>query len=157
MVGVGHKPETEREALASAWLRMSPETLERLMEGSVPKGDAAAVARIAGIMAAKRTPELIPLCHPLSLSGVDLEVRCHPPRQVEVRARVSTRGRTGVEMEALTAVSVAALALYDMLKGLEKGIEIGPIRLEEKRGGRGGEWIAPGSGEGRDPEAAKGS
>jgi len=157
MVGVGHKPETEREALASAWLTMKPQTLARLLDGSVPKGDAAAVARVAGIMAAKRTSELIPLCHPLSLSGVDLEVHRHPPRRVEIRARVRTHGRTGVEMEALTAVSVAALALYDMLKGLEKGIEIGPIRLEEKRGGRGGEWIADPLGEGPDPAPAKGA
>lgn len=157
MVGVGHKPETEREALASAWLTLRPETLACLMEGSVPKGDAAAVARVAGIMAAKRTWELIPLCHPLALSGVDLEVCFHPPRRVEIRARVGTHARTGVEMEALTAVSVAALALYDMLKGLEKGIEIGPIRLEKKRGGQGGEWSAAPVGEGPDPAPAKGT
>ena len=144
MVGVGDKDETLREARASCRVRMQPGTLERLLEGSVPKGDAGAVARIAGIMAAKRTSELIPLCHPLALTGVEVEVVPCPPGEVEILTRVTTRGRTGVEMEALTAASVAALALYDMLKALEKGIEIGPLRLLEKRGGKSGDWRAEG-------------
>lgn len=143
MVEVGEKAETVREACAAATVRMLPATLERLLLGTVPKGDAAAVARIAGIMGAKRTSELIPLCHPLALTGVDVEVVPQPPDRVEITARVRTRGRTGVEMEALTAVSVAALALYDMLKAVEKGIEIGPVRLLEKRGGKSGDWHAP--------------
>ena len=143
MVEVGEKAETLREAVAAATVRMRPETLECLVAGSVPKGDAGAVARLAGIMGAKRTADLIPLCHPLALTGVDVALVPRPPDRVEITARVRTRGRTGVEMEALTAVSVAALALYDMLKALEKGIEIGPIRLVEKRGGKSGDWTAP--------------
>lgn len=142
MVDVGGKDETERVARAVAVVRMLPSTLEALLDGRVPKGDAGAVARLAGIMAAKKTADLIPLCHPLSLSGVDVQVDPAGPDWVEITATVRTRGRTGVEMEALTAVSVAALALYDMLKGIEKGIEIGPIRLLEKRGGRSGHWLA---------------
>lgn len=144
MVDVGAKDETERVARAVAVVRMQPSTLAALLEGRVPKGDAGAVARLAGIMAAKKTSELIPLCHPLFLTGVDVEVAPSGPDAVEVTATVRTRGRTGVEMEALTAVSVAALALYDMLKALEKGIEIGPIRLLEKSGGRSGHWVAGG-------------
>lgn len=143
MVEVGEKAETLREAVAAATVRMRSETLDRLLAGSVPKGDAGAVARLAGIMGAKRTADLIPLCHPLALTGVDVALVPQPPDRVEITARVRTRGRTGVEMEALTAVSVAALALYDMLKALEKGIEIGPIRLVEKRGGKSGDWTAP--------------
>lgn len=142
MVDVGGKDETERVARAMAVVRMLPSTLAALLDGRVPKGDAGAVARLAGIMAAKKTADLIPLCHPLSLSGVDVLVEPAGPDWVEITATVRTRGRTGVEMEALTAVSVAALALYDMLKGIEKGIEIGPIRLLEKRGGRSGHWLA---------------
>lgn len=143
MVDVGAKGETGREARAAATVRMRPETLAALLEGRVPKGDAGAVARLAGIMAAKRTSELIPLCHPLALTGVEVEVHPAGPDSVEITATVRTRGRTGVEMEALTAVSVAALALYDMLKALEKGIVIGPVRLLEKSGGRSGHWVAP--------------
>jgi cyclic pyranopterin phosphate synthase len=144
MVEVGAKAESERLARARATVRMSPATLERVLAGQVPKGDALAVARIAGIMAAKRTWELIPLCHPLALTGVEVDLRASGPGTVEIEACVRCRGPTGVEMEALTAVSVAALALYDMLKALEKGIEIGPVRLVEKRGGRSGTWTAPG-------------
>ncbi|HXE72806.1 MAG TPA: cyclic pyranopterin monophosphate synthase MoaC [Candidatus Nitrosotenuis sp.] len=144
MVEVGAKAESERLARARATVRMSPATLERVLAGQVPKGDALAVARIAGIMAAKRTWELIPLCHPLALTGVEVDLRASGPGTVEIEACVRCRGPTGVEMEALTAVSVAALALYDMLKALEKGIEIGPVRLMEKRGGRSGTWTAPG-------------
>ena len=140
MVDVGAKQVTRREAVAEGWLTTSEEALQRFREGSLDKGDAAAVARVAGIQAAKRTPELIPLCHPLRLSKVEIEVVAHPPDRIEVRARVACDERTGVEMEALTAASVACLTLYDMLKSLDKGVEIGPLRLLEKHGGRSGSW-----------------
>ena len=140
MVDVSGKPETAREARAQGWLKVAPEALQRFQAGTLDKGDAAAVARVAGIQAAKRTSELIPLCHPLRLSGVEVEVRVHPPDRLEVVAGVRCTERTGVEMEALTAVSVACLTLYDMLKSLDKGIQIGPISLVEKSGGRSGDW-----------------
>lgn len=140
MVEVGDKEPTEREARAEAVVRMAPATLEALRGGEVPKGDALAVARIAGIMGAKRTPELIPLCHPVALTGVAVDLQVEPPDRVRVEAVARTRGRTGVEMEALTAAALAALALYDMLKGLDRAVEIGPVRLLEKRGGRSGHW-----------------
>lgn len=140
MVDVSAKSETQRSARARGWLTVDPEALRRFQEGSLDKGDAAAVARVAGIQAAKRTSELIPLCHPLRLSGVEVEVRCHAPDRLEVLATVRCTERTGVEMEALTAVSVACLALYDMLKSLDKGIEIGPIQLVQKTGGKSGDW-----------------
>ncbi len=137
MVEVGSKPETLREARAAATLRMAPATLARL--GDAPKGDVLACARLAGIMAAKKTSELIPLCHPLALTGCDVRFEVAEGR-LEIEASVRCTGRTGVEMEALTAVSIAALTVYDMLKALEKGIEIGPIRLLEKTGGKSGTW-----------------
>lgn len=140
MVDVSAKPETLRQARARGVLRISPEALKRFQEGTLDKGDAAAVARVAGIQAAKRTSELIPLCHPLRLSGVEVMVAAHPPDRLEVEAVVRCTERTGVEMEALTAVSVACLSLYDMLKSLDRGIEIGPLYLLEKSGGRSGTW-----------------
>lgn len=141
MVDVSGKSETVREARAQGWIKVEPEALLRFQAGSLDKGDAAAVARVAAIQAAKRTSELIPLCHPLRLSGVEVEVRVHPPNRLEVQAVVRCTERTGVEMEAMTAVSVACLTLYDMLKSLDRGMEIGPICLLEKSGGRSGKWM----------------
>ncbi len=139
MVEVGEKPETMRRAVAEAYVRLSPEVRHSLVEGTLPKGDALAAVRLAGIMAAKRTSELIPLCHPLPLSGI--EVKIVPSGEgMAITAAIRTTGRTGVEMEAMVAVSVAALALYDMVKGLDRGAVIGPIRLLEKTGGKSGEW-----------------
>ncbi len=139
MVEVGDKPETVRRAVAEARLALSPLARRSVGEGTVPKGDVGAVARLAGIMAAKRTSDLIPLCHPLPLSGV--EVKVDPCEEgMVVTAEVTTTARTGVEMEAMLAVSVAALAIYDMVKGLDRGVVIGPVRLLTKTGGRSGEW-----------------
>ncbi len=151
MVDVGAKAETEREAVAAGRVTMRPETLRRLREGNLPKGDVLGTARVAGIMAAKRTPELIPLCHPLLLTSVGVEFAFdEAAHAVEIRATVRCRGQTGVEMEALTAASVAALTIYDMAKAVERGMVIGDIRLLEKRGGKSGEWRAD-TGEGMDP------
>jgi cyclic pyranopterin monophosphate synthase len=143
MVDVSQKEITSREAVAQGEVRMSSPTLAAIRDGDVPKGDVLAAARIAGIMAAKRTPELIPLCHTLLLSkvAVDFEID-EAESRVVITATVRCKGQTGVEMEALTAVSVAALTIYDMAKALEKGMIIGPIRLLEKRGGKSGEWKA---------------
>ena len=135
MVDVGDKPETQRTATASGKLRMGPETRARVLSGDVPKGNVVEVARIAGIQAAKRTAELIPLCHPLPLSHVDVQVETHDDG-LRVSASASCTGQTGVEMEALTAASVALLTLYDMCKALERGMEITDVRLESKSGGR---------------------
>ena len=141
MVDVGDKSVSRRRAVAEAVILMSDETLDRLFEGDLPKGDALGVARVAGIMAAKRTSELIPLCHPLSLSAVSVELtRIDGGARVE--SEVRTSDRTGVEMEALTAASVAALTIYDMIKGVERGAQIGAIRLLEKSGGKTGDWSA---------------
>lgn len=141
MVDVGGKPATAREATAEAEVRLGQAAWKALVEGSAPKGDVFAVVRLAGIQAAKRTPDLIPLCHPLSLHKVEVRLDLDPARRIaKIHASVRCEGKTGVEMEAMTAVSVAALALYDMLKGIEKGIEIGPIRLLEKKGGKSGIW-----------------
>ena len=139
MVDVGSKPATDRVAEAEVIVRLTPETTELLFRGSLPKGDALAVARIAGIQAAKRTAELIPLCHPIAVASVDVGVE-EVPEGARILARVSTTAPTGVEMEALTAASVAALALYDMIKSQERGAEIGPLRLLRKSGGRSGTW-----------------
>ncbi len=144
MVDVGAKAETEREAVARGEVRMKPETLRLILAGDLPKGDVLGAARLAGIMAAKRTAELIPLCHPLLLTYVGVE--CIPDEaggRVVVTATVRCRGQTGVEMEALTAVSIACLTIYDMAKAVERGMVIGPIRLLEKRGGKTGEWRGP--------------
>lgn len=140
MVDISAKETSQRQARAQGWLKVSPQALLDFQEGSLNKGDAAAVARVAGIQAAKRTSDLIPLCHPLRLSGVEVEVIAHPPDRIEVLGTVRCTERTGVEMEALTAVSVACLTLYDMLKSLDKFMEIGPILLLEKSGGRSGDW-----------------
>jgi cyclic pyranopterin phosphate synthase len=139
MVDVGSKGDTRRTAVASGRLRMSPATLATVIAGNVPKGGVVEVARIAGIQAAKRTSDLVPMCHPLSLSKVDVEVT-ETADGLRVRAEVATTGPTGVEMEALTAATVALLTLYDMCKALEKDMVIDAVRLEEKTGGRSGDW-----------------
>ncbi len=143
MVDVTGKPVTSREAVASGQVKMTAETLAIIVEGRAGKGDVLGVARLAGIMAAKRTADLIPLCHPLPLSKVAIDLTADPALPgIRIRATVRTTGQTGVEMEALTAVSVAALTLYDMVKAAEKGMEIGAIRLEMKDGGRSGRYEA---------------
>ncbi len=141
MVDVSGKRETVREAVARAVLRMSPATLRVIRRGDAPKGDVLGVARVAGILAAKRTPQLIPLCHPLRITGVDVTFADDLRRgQLTVEARVRTVDKTGVEMEALTAVAVAALAVYDMIKAVERGVTIARIQLIEKSGGKSGSW-----------------
>jgi cyclic pyranopterin monophosphate synthase len=135
MVDVGEKPVTERRARARATVRMSAETAAAVARGDAPKGDVVATARIAGIQAAKRTAELIPLCHPLPLSFVDVKIAIGEDR-VEIEAEARTSAQTGVEMEAMTAASVTALTVYDMVKGLERGVEIAEVVLLEKSGGR---------------------
>jgi cyclic pyranopterin phosphate synthase len=139
MVDVGSKPDTERVAVARGEVHVSAETLALVREGKAAKGDVLAVARVAGIMAAKKTSELIPLCHPLMLTSVKVEFSFHE-WGIEVEARAKTTGPTGVEMEALTAVSVAALTIYDMLKAVERGITITNIGLVRKEGGKSGVW-----------------
>ena len=141
MVDVGGKAETRRIAVAAGSIRMNAATLAALQGGTVPKGDVLAAARIAGIMAAKKTAELIPLCHPLSLDAVTVEFT-FVDDGVEARAAASLSGRTGVEMEALTAVSIALLTIYDMAKAIDKGMVIHSVRLIEKRGGKSGDWKA---------------
>ncbi len=142
MVDVTPKAETERLAIAAGEVVMKPETLRLIREGNIKKGDVLAVARVAGIMAAKRTHELIPLCHPLLLTKVDVNFRFNEEAsKIEIQALVKTRGQTGVEMEALTAVSVAALTIYDMAKAVEKTMRIENIRLLRKEGGKSGTFI----------------
>ena len=141
MVDVGDKPPTRREAVARGWIRMQAETLDRIRDRQVAKGDVLAVARVAGIMAAKTTGSLIPLCHLLLPVGVELELALNEGQgRVDIEARVATVGPTGAEMEALTAVSVAALTIYDMCKALDRGMVIGDVRLVEKSGGRSGHY-----------------
>ena len=141
MVDVSQKPETTREAVATGRILMRPETLALALGGGGKKGDVRAVAEIAGVMAAKKTAELIPLCHPLALSKIAVEVSETPDGSgLSVAARVKTTGQTGVEMEALTAVSVALLTLYDMLKAADKAMTIEAVRLEEKSGGASGDF-----------------
>ncbi len=143
MVDVGEKPDTERIAIATGEVHMQPETLRLIAEKGVPKGDVLAVAQTAGIMAAKRTPDLIPLCHPILLTKVDVEFRIdEDASRIEITATARSRGKTGVEMEALTAVSVAALTIYDMAKAVEKTMCIGNVHLVYKSGGKSGEWRA---------------
>jgi len=143
MVDVAGKPESERTATARAAVRMSLETLTAARAGDLKKGDLRAVAELAGVMAAKRTAELIPLCHPLPLTQVAVEIEFSEELPgVEIMASVRTVARTGVEMEAMTAVSVAALTVYDMIKGLDRGARITDIRLVEKHGGRSGDYLA---------------
>jgi cyclic pyranopterin phosphate synthase len=141
MVDVGAKAVSDRRAVASAVVRMKPATAALVEAGDAPKGDVVAVARIAGIQAAKRTAELIPLCHPLPLSFVDVAVAIDARAGlVTLTAEARTSGQTGVEMEALTAASVAALTVYDMVKGVERGVTIGEVALLEKSGGKSGDW-----------------
>ena len=141
MVDVSQKPPTAREAVATGQVRMAPETLALALSGGGRKGDVVSVAEIAGVMAAKKTAELIPLCHPLSLSKITVEVGETPDGSgLTATARVATTGPTGVEMEALTAVSVACLTLYDMLKAADRAMTIEAVRLEEKRGGASGDF-----------------
>jgi cyclic pyranopterin monophosphate synthase len=139
MVDVGAKAVTEREAVASGHVALAAATRRAVRGGRLKKGDPLQAARLAGVMAAKRTSDLIPLCHPLVLTGIDVELS-HTPRGIGIRAAVRTLGQTGVEMEALAAVSVAALTVYDMLKAIDKGMVIEDVRLEEKRGGRSGHY-----------------
>ena len=140
MVDVSAKPETGRAATAEAFVKMTATTREAVFSGTLPKGDAVALVRIAAITGAKRTSDLIPLCHPLPLTGITADVE-----QTDAGARIvvsaTTVGRTGVEMEAITGAAVGAVTLYDMIKGVDRGAEIGPIRLLTKRGGASGEWV----------------
>ena len=143
MVDVGAKPETERSATAAGSVHMRPETVRLILDGGVKKGDVLSVAQLAGIMAAKKTPELIPLCHPLALSSVTVDLRVDAARNtVDITATCKLKGRTGVEMEALTAVSVAALTIYDMCKAVDRGMRIGDIRLTHKAGGKSGTYTS---------------
>jgi cyclic pyranopterin phosphate synthase len=142
MVEVGGKAATQRVAVARGEVRMQESTLDRILEGGMVKGDVLAVARIAGIMAAKKTPELIPLCHPLLLTSIAIEFYPHPGEgRIEIEATVKLTGQTGVEMEALTAVSGAALTIYDMCKAVDKAMIVSEIRLMEKHGGKSGSFI----------------
>lgn len=139
MVDVGDKEATRRVAIAEGLVSMSPVLVGRFFDGDLPKGDAAAVARIAGIMGAKKTPDLIPLCHPISLTSVDIDLQ-PAGHGIAITATVTTTSQTGVEMEALTAVSTTALTIYDMVKGVERGVTIESVRLRKKQGGRTGTW-----------------
>jgi cyclic pyranopterin phosphate synthase len=157
MVDVSAKPVTARRAVAEATVSLSPETMSLVIDGGGAKGDVLGVAELAGVMGGKRTSELIPLCHPLPLT--DLQVSITPDRAggvLRIRAEAATTGQTGVEMEAMTAASVAALTVYDMVKGVERGVEIGAVRLLSKSGGKSGDWTRtpsddPTGGDGRRP------
>lgn len=148
MVDVGSKPDTKREAVAEGLILMQPETLQLILDDKLPKGDVLAVARVAGIMGAKKTSELIPMCHPLLITHSELNLTPVPDisdplgrSAIKVEARVGVQGKTGIEMEALTAVSTACLTLYDMCKAIDRGMEITHIRLMRKEGGKSGLWI----------------
>ena len=144
MVDVSDKDETERVAVAAGSVVMAPDTMKLITEGGVKKGDVLSVARLAGIMGAKKTPDLIPLCHPLALDSVEVDLVCDPGRNaVDITATCKVTGRTGVEMEALTAAAVAALTVYDMCKAVDRGMRITEIRLVHKSGGRSGTYDAP--------------
>lgn len=143
MVDVGSKAETQRLGVAEARVRMQPDTLKLILEGGHKKGDVLAVARIAGIQAAKRTWELIPLCHPIMLTSVKVEITPEGDSSLHIQARCKNTGQTGVEMEALTAVSVAALTIYDMCKAVDRGMSVEQVRLVEKAGGKSGDWLRP--------------
>ena len=144
MVDVSDKSETERIATARGCVIMAKETIDLIVAGQVKKGDVLSVAQLAGIMGAKRTPDLIPLCHPLNLSSVNVDLTCDPNRNaVDITARCKLTGKTGVEMEALTAVSVAALTIYDMCKAVDREMRISDIRLVEKSGGKSGSFEGP--------------
>jgi cyclic pyranopterin phosphate synthase len=140
MVDVGSKRESRREAVAVATIRMKPETLEKLLERALPKGDVLTTAKVAGVLAAKQTPTLIPLAHPVALSSVDITFDIDRAGAIEVRSIVRCDGKTGVEMEAMTACAVAALTIYDMCKSAEKGITIDSLQLVRKSGGKSGLW-----------------
>ena len=143
MVDVGDKPDSQRVAVAAGCVYMKPETLRLIQEGNIKKGDVLSIARIAGIMAAKRTSELIPLCHPIAINKISIDLSLNPEKSaVEIVATVRTTGKTGVEMEALTAVSTAALTIYDMAKAVDREMRLSDIRLLEKRGGVHGDYIA---------------
>jgi cyclic pyranopterin phosphate synthase len=143
MVDVGHKADTERIAVAGGEVVMQPETLRLIRDGAIKKGDVLTIARIAGIMAAKKTSELIPLCHPIALTHLDVNLSLdEAASRVLIEATARTIGKTGVEMEALTAVSVAALTIYDMAKAVDRGMHIQNIRLLEKHGGKSGDYVA---------------
>jgi cyclic pyranopterin phosphate synthase len=145
MVDVGQKPETAREAIARGHVALSREALAMVTSGSAAKGDVLGVARIAAIQAAKRTSEWIPLCHPLPLDALEVELRAEPePPRIEIEARARTTAKTGVEMEALVAVSAAALTIYDMCKSVDRGMVIGDVRLVRKSGGKSGTYERPG-------------
>jgi cyclic pyranopterin phosphate synthase len=148
MVDVGGKEKTERVAVATALLRMLPATLERILQGKVEKGDVLAAARLAGVMAAKRTPDIIPLCHPIALSGVEV-VPTPVADGLELRVTVRTVDRTGVEMEALTAACAAALTVYDMCKSVDRGMVLERVQLDHKAGGRTGTWNRDEASEGK--------
>ncbi len=142
MVDVGAKEITHRMARAESFVTMRPETLKRIVDRQVAKGDVFEVARLAGIMATKRTADLIPLCHPLGIDGVEVDLQAVDLTTIRIEATVRVHGRTGVEMEALTAVSVAALTVYDMCKAVDRGMTLGPTRLLEKLGGKSGHFQA---------------
>lgn len=142
MVDVSGKEATKRTAVAEGLVRMPASLVERFFEGDLPKGDAAAVARIAGIQGAKKTSELVPLCHPIRLDAAEVSLQA-VGHGIKITATVSTTDKTGVEMEAITAVSTAAIAIYDMVKSIDRGVVIESIRLLKKTGGRSGEWISP--------------
>jgi cyclic pyranopterin phosphate synthase len=142
MVDISEKRDTKREAIAAGKVKMAPATYELIKKGQGPKGDIFTVAKIAGIMAAKRTHDVIPLCHPLSITHIDVEYTFHDKKQtVDITSTVRTKGQTGVEMEALTCAMVVALTIYDMCKAVDKGIELGPFYLVEKSGGKSGRYI----------------
>jgi cyclic pyranopterin phosphate synthase len=143
MVDVSAKPDTVRTATASAVVAMNAETLTLILDKKLAKGDVLEVARLAGIMAAKKTAELIPLCHPLPITSVTVDFTPAPPKRLEIRATVTVTGKTGVEMEALTAVSVAALTVYDMAKAVDRGMTVERVRLETKSGGKSGDFRRP--------------
>jgi len=142
MVDVSDKEITSREATARGVIRMRPETLELILKNKVEKGDVFSVARVAGIMAAKKTPDLVPMCHPLAITSVKIDLSpAKNPARVEIEATVRVSGKTGVEMEAMTAVSVAALTIYDMCKAVDREMSIGEIRLVKKTGGKSGTFV----------------
>jgi cyclic pyranopterin phosphate synthase len=143
MVDVSEKATSRREAVAVGKIRMSAATLQKVLDRDFSKGDVLEVARLAGIMAAKKTADLIPLCHPLPISAVTVDLAAVSATEFEVRACVATEAKTGVEMEALTAAAVACLTVYDMCKGTERGISIGPLELVSKSGARSGAWVRP--------------
>ena len=142
MVDVSAKDDTARVAVAEGYVHMDPATLALIQQGGVPKGDVIATARIAGIMGAKRTSDLVPMCHPLPLTGITVDLEPHGDDRLHIVATAKTTGKTGVEMEALTAVNVAALTVYDMCKAVDRAMRIEGVRLLEKRGGKSGDWSA---------------